>query len=166
MLTYADLEQPQAQQQRGSVRMRQSARSIRQHASAAYVSIRQHTSAYVSQKRSSSVTASSCASPRAAYVSMRLQHTSAYVSIRQHTSAKSAAAAWQRPHAPVRAQHSSFIRQHTSAYVSIRQHTSAYISIRQNTPAYASIRQHNTHTCEQHSSLAALPAVSAPCSIR
>jgi hypothetical protein len=33
------------------------------------------------------------------------------------------------------------VRQHTSAYVSIRQHTSAYVSIRQHTSAYVSIRQ-------------------------
>jgi hypothetical protein len=34
--------------------------------------------------------------------------------------------------------------QHTSAYVSIRQHTSAYVSIRQHTSAYVSIRQHTS----------------------
>jgi hypothetical protein len=48
--------------------------SIRQHTSA-YVSTRQHTSAYVSTRQHTS-----------AYVSIR-QHTSAYASIRQHTSA-------------------------------------------------------------------------------
>jgi hypothetical protein len=76
------------------------------------VSIRQHTSAYVSIRQPS------------AYVSIR-QHTSAYVSIRQHTSA----------YVSIRQHTSAYvsIRQHTSAYVSIRQHTSAYVSIRQHT---------------------------------
>jgi hypothetical protein len=64
-------------------------------------SIRQHTSAYVSQMP-------------------------AYVSIHEHTSAGFLLAAIPRvtPEAYVS------IRQHTSAYVSIRQHTPAYDSIR------------------------------------
>jgi hypothetical protein len=96
--------------------------------SSSRISIRQHTSAYVSirqrlrQERAPLPHASAAAAGSApappAYVSIR-QHTSAYVSIRQHT----------------------------SAYVSIRQHTSAYVSIRQHTSAYASMRQH-TCTCE------------------
>jgi pantothenate kinase len=86
----------------------------------AYVSIRQHTSAYVSI-----VEAPTC-SPETydsslllllpAYVSIR-QHTSAYVSIRQHTSAY------------VRTPPYSHSCLNMSAYVSIRQHTSAYVSI-------------------------------------
>ncbi len=86
----------------------------------AYVSIRQHTSAYVRRRRRGS---SFGCLHTSAYISIR-QHTSAYVSIRQHTSAYVS------------------IRQHTSAYVSMRQHTSAYVSIRQHTSAYVSIRPH------------------------
>jgi hypothetical protein len=91
----------------------------------AYVSIRQHTSAYVSIRTS-------------AYVSIR-QHTSAYASIRQHTSARCPFIS---------------IRQHTQACVSIRQHTSTYVSkvpvtppcICQHMSAYASICQHTSVT--------------------
>jgi hypothetical protein len=100
----------------------------------AYVSLRQHTSAYVSMLRDLLYglcrwLAGTCTrqhtSAHVSSVSIR-QHTSAYVSIRQHTS-----------------------RQHTSAYVSIRQHTSAYVSIRhvsirQHTSAYVSTRQHTS----------------------
>jgi hypothetical protein len=50
----------------------------------AYVSIRQHTSAYVRER--SRQLAHSAAAPTCAYVSIR-QHTTAYVSIRQHTPA-------------------------------------------------------------------------------
>jgi hypothetical protein len=93
-----------------------------------HVSIRQHTSAYVSKRQHTVClhTVSACVSIRhtSACVSIRQHNTSAYVSIRQHTSACVS------------------IRQHTSAYVSIRQHTSAYVSIRQHTSAYVSIRQH------------------------
>ncbi len=67
----------------------------------AYVSIRQHTSAYVS-------IASAYVSIRQHYVSIR-QH---YVSIRQHT--------------PALRQHTRALRQHTPAYTSI---ASAYASI-------------------------------------
>ncbi len=74
-----------------------------------YVSMRQHTSAYVSIRRTSHKTCTPFAS-----ASIR-PHTSAYVSIRQHTSAYVS------------------IRQHTSAYVSIRLHMPAYVSIRQHT---------------------------------
>ena len=107
----------------------------------AYVSIRQHTSAYVRSPQCASTTAA--APPLCCSVSIR-QHTSAYVSIRQHTSAYVS------------------IRQHTTAYVSIRQHTSAYTDLfRQRASAarcthacsnsacksaYVSIRQH-TLTC-------------------
>jgi hypothetical protein len=102
--------------------------SIRQHTSA-YVSIRQHTSAYAVLSR-----------PRP--VRFRLgaeeggrirQHTSAYVSIRQHTSAY---VSIRRDHAPSafaleRRREDKKKRGNTSAYVSIRQHTSVYVSIRQ-----------------------------------
>ena len=81
----------------------------------AYVSIRQHTSAYKRQHKS-------------AYVSIQ---TSAYVSIRQHTSQKDVDCySWTVTHT----------RQHTSAYVSIRQHTN--VSINQHTSAYK--RQHTS----------------------
>jgi hypothetical protein len=56
----------------------------------AYVSIRQHPSAYVSIRHGSSGLVARL--PMPAYVSIR-QHTSAYVSIRQHTSC-GAKAAW------------------------------------------------------------------------
>jgi hypothetical protein len=118
----------------------------------AYVSIRQHTSAF-------------CRSSHTwrARKSIR-QHTSAYVSIRQHSVARHTPGAPGRgggrcrirrgsSRACVRAGvsyactlHTPYvsIRQHTSAYVSIRQHTSAYVSIRQHTSAYVSIRQHTS----------------------
>jgi hypothetical protein len=70
-----------------------------QNATPPYVSIRQHTSAYVSRIRQHT----SADLTLAADLSIR-QHTSAYVSIRQHTSAYVS------------------MRQHTSACVSIRQH--------------------------------------------
>jgi hypothetical protein len=127
----------------------------------AYVSIRQHTPAYVSMHtcggggRSTGRLASrgvarrehagsreksrraSALSPRAA----THLHTTAYVSIRQHTSAEEsrrASALSPRCYPPADGR----IRQHMSAYVSIRQHTSAYVSRRQHTSAYVSIRQH------------------------
>jgi hypothetical protein len=85
----------------------------------AYVSIRQHTSAYASIRqfcagdtRPSDVAAAACIR----------QHTSAYVSIRQFCAVDT------RPFDVAAA---ACIRQHTSAYVSIRQHKSAYVSIRQ-----------------------------------
>jgi hypothetical protein len=105
------------------VRIRQL--SMRQHTSA-YVSTRKHTyeDTYIVHTPYRCARAWSCdntaaASPKheslaSCSVSIR-QHTSAYVSIRQHTSAYVS------------------IRQHTSAYVSIRQHTSAHVSIRQST---------------------------------
>jgi hypothetical protein len=118
----------------------------------AYVSIRQHTPAYVSCtpvrgiwrvcasysrareelvcQRSVPLAASEhsrrteTTGPPPAYVSIR-QHPSAYVSIRQHSSAFVS------------------IRQHTtSAYVCIRLHTSAYVCIRLHSSAYVCIRQH------------------------
>jgi hypothetical protein len=105
----------------------------------AYVSIRQHTSAYISTRvrqrriRRHTLTgtwrlhALTCRNT-SEYVSIR-QHTSAYVSIRQHASAY--------------------------AYVSIRQHTSAYVSIRirQHTSPYVDRRLRNTPTLQRlHSS--------------
>jgi hypothetical protein len=95
----------------------------------AYVSIRQHTSAYVH-----GCLDAGARTPRG---------LPAYVSIQQHTSRmpgrRSTQAAW-----------SSCIRQHTSAYVTdarmpdarrvVFLHTSAYVSIRQHTSAYVSIR--------------------------
>jgi hypothetical protein len=122
----------------------------------AYVSIRQHTSAYVCTHLEQGVAAAAAAAcvdccpwinPRC----YRCQHTSAYVSIQQHTSARTLSKAWRRPRllpASTAARgliHDAIavsIRQHTSACVSIRQHTSAYVSIRQHTSAYGSIRQH------------------------
>jgi hypothetical protein len=109
----------------------------------AYVSIRQHTSAYVSIRHILASTSTPvyanrwCTEHTSAHVSTR-QHTSAYVSIRQPTSADVS-----------RRQHTSADvskRQHTSAYVSIRQHTSAYVSIRQHTSAYVSIRHISAST--------------------
>ncbi len=81
----------------------------------AYVSIRQHTSAYASIRQKMRVTP--CSKHTSAYVSIR-QHTPAYTSIRQK----------------MRITPCSKVR---PAYVSIRQHTSAYVSIRQHTPADA-----------------------------
>jgi hypothetical protein len=94
-------------------------------AAPAYVSIRQHTSAYVSV---------TCIPQY-----LQHQHTSEYVSIRQHTSALLA----------FHSTCSTSIRQHTSALlafqsISTAQRERAYASIRQHTPAYASIRQHST----------------------
>jgi hypothetical protein len=105
---------------------------------AAFASIREHTSAYVSirqrlacgrlrRRKGRSPSATAYVSIRqhtSAFISMR-QHASAYVSIRQHTSATHllAVAAAKRQ----KSERSS-IRQHTSAYVSIRQHASAYVS--------------------------------------
>ena len=106
----------------------------------ANVSVRQHTSAYVSVRQLTRCAASRTAGWKpstCAYSSIR-QHTSAYVS-----SIRTAARAEYPP--------GDVIRQHTSAYVSIRQlyppadapnclrnelssqHTSAYVSIRQHT---------------------------------
>jgi hypothetical protein len=91
----------------------------------AYISIRQHTSAYVSI--------------RSAHTSA---HTSASSALRREPPRRSA------PLLPAPVAYVS-IRQHTSAYVSIRQHTAAYVSIRvlfrvQHSSAYVSIRE---HTC-------------------
>jgi hypothetical protein len=90
--------------------------SIRQHTSAAYVSIRQRMLRYLALQRVS-LPQPYVRAPdawchrwrqlRRAYVSIR-QHMSAYVSIRAWRLASSVAAAAAR------------IRQHTSAYVSIR----------------------------------------------
>ena len=82
----------------------------------AYVSIRQHTSAYVRAGAGAGEEGVG-----------RCTHTSAYVSIRQHTSAYVS------------------IRQHASAYVSIRQHTSAYVSIRADAAELAALNGRVTH---------------------
>jgi hypothetical protein len=88
----------------------------------AYVSIRQHTSAYVTY------------TGRVRHLGLIIrQHTSAYVSIRHIYSGSP-------PPWPEVA----------SAYVSIRQHTSEYVSIRQHTSAYVSIRQHTSHAGIRH----------------
>ncbi len=108
----------------------------------AYVSIRQHTSAYVSI-RSNLISSplptvkvpyirqhTYISQDTSAYVSIR-QHTPAYVSIRQHTSAYgriSSPMLHMCRHTVIHV--SSYYK---SAYVSIRQHTSAYVSIRQHT---------------------------------
>jgi hypothetical protein len=124
-------------------------------ASAAYVSIRQHTSAYVSIRQRIT-----CARSQAERVSIR-QHTSAYVSIRQHTSAYVSVCGYLReepggemgvsvcgggclllvlilitaasavlprgtPAFYTTASAAACRQWCTSAYVSIRQHTSAY----------------------------------------
>jgi hypothetical protein len=141
---------------------------------AAYVSIRPHTSADVRRRpQTSAVAVAKCVSLCHTSESI-CQHTAAYGSLRQHTAAY--VSIRQRSH---KRQYLYFctntcvsictcilvlvnaglenlgrgrcvsIRQHTSAYVSIRQHTSAYVSIRQHTSAsaYVSIRQ---HTLEEH----------------
>jgi hypothetical protein len=93
-----------------------------QHMSAyvtAYVSIRQHTSAYVSIRLPQELAhtlelGGPFRMPTILIISILLkscQHTSAHVSTRQDTSACVS------------------IRQHTSAHVSMRQHASAYVSI-------------------------------------
>jgi hypothetical protein len=81
-----------------------------------YVSIRQHTSVYVSiRQQYPPADASNC-------LRNDFSFSSYTCSIRQHTSA----------YAPPRARHTRprISSQHTSAYVSIHQHTSAYVSIR------------------------------------
>ncbi len=84
----------------------------------AYVSIRQHTSAYVSMSAYVSIRQHT-----SAYVSIH-PHTSAYVSIRQHTSAYSRCTR-QKSHC---ACDCSCLPLHTSACVSIRLPSSAYAS--------------------------------------
>jgi hypothetical protein len=111
---------------------------------AAYVSIRQHTSAYGAGVPVHIHLAPACSTR---------QHTSAYVSIRQHTSAYVSI----RRRCPGTYPLGSCM-QHTSAYVSIRrrcpgtyplgscmQHTSAYVSIRQHTSAYGAGVPVHTH---------------------
>ncbi len=92
----------------------------------AYVSIRQHTSAYVSIRQPSA-----CAEAHRTCIRQHTsaQHTSAYVSIRQPSACAEAHRTCIRPR--IR----PHIRQQTSAYVSTRQHTSAYVSIRQSSEA-------------------------------
>jgi hypothetical protein len=93
------------------------------------VSIRQHTSAYVSIRQEPSHRLRPLPLPmRSAYVQSGVRHTfsirsvmrSAYVSKRQHTSAYVS------------------ICRYTSASVSIRQHMSAYVGICQQASAYVS----------------------------
>jgi hypothetical protein len=136
---------------------------------AAYVSIRQHTSEYVSI-RDEHMRPTQCHS--AAECSIR-QHTSAYVSIRQHTSEYVTSMCGQLS-ATVLPKRSAglytnatyvSIRQHTSAHVSMRQHTSAYVSIRQHTSAYISTRQSgcsagHTRCCKGRSAAASTAYVS------
>jgi hypothetical protein len=124
---------------------------------AAYVNLRQHTSAYcIHQHTSVNVsreggrerksTRFTNAPTMAAYAS--ILHTSANASIRQHrnrestrfTNAPTIAAQSKRTtscfafSASVNSNERSSIRHlNTSAHVSIRQHTSAYVSIRQHT---------------------------------
>jgi hypothetical protein len=108
----------------------------------AYVSIRQHTSAYVS------IGATCCETTRevGAYVSIRQhpsayvgirQHTSAYVSIRQHTRYVPARRRARWGEGVILQQDVGRCRQERHrrkpTYVSIRQHTSAYVTIRQHT---------------------------------
>jgi hypothetical protein len=134
------------------------AASLLRQRSAAYVSIRQHTSAYLWQRSAATrkprvlyakpALPSACACIRqhtsayvstCTYVSIR-QRTSAYVSICQHMSAYVSI----RQHLHIVALDSVSVRQHTSAYVSLRQRTSAYVSVRQHTSAYVSIRRART----------------------
>jgi hypothetical protein len=122
--TSTALPQPSAH-----VSMRFTDLSIRQHTSA-YVSIRQHS--FSMRPGGSNATSTALPQPLA-YVSIRLhsirQHTAAYVSIRHFHRPPGGRAANRCLHY----RHNGSIRQHTSAYVSIRQHTSAYVSIRQHT---------------------------------
>jgi hypothetical protein len=117
-----------------------------------YISIRQHTSAYVSIRQQASACdhTSDCDFWAVALTLLHLsiisplslslkeatlrQHTSAYVSIRQNKSA----------YVSIRLALYAISGgcRNSPAYISIRQHTSAYVSLRQHTPAYASIRQH------------------------
>jgi hypothetical protein len=101
---------------------------------AACVSIRPHTSAYVSIRRE-------CWLHAAALVSrlrgrMR-QHTSAYVSIRPHTSAYVENVGVMQP---------LWYHVCEAACVSIRQHTSAYVSIRRECWRHASLWYHACET--------------------
>jgi hypothetical protein len=83
-----------------------------------YVSIRQHTSAYVSIRED-------------------IYHTSAYVRIREDIY-QPTLSVWSSEEQRRAVAVCTCIRQHTSAHVSIRQHTSAYVRTRQHT-AYVSI---------------------------
>jgi hypothetical protein len=110
------------------------------------VSIRQHTSAYVSIRQQ----------PQALPAYTHRQHTSAYVSKRQHTSAyarKTLAYVRMRQHTQAphldsstslhpkcwRLSQAAWRRWNRGQTVSIRQQTSAYVSIRQQTSACVSI---------------------------
>jgi hypothetical protein len=132
-------------------------------ASSHSLSIRQHTSAYVSIRDTCAAESSwgfreFATSPppgSSGELSSQLfarpfriapcirQHTSAYVSIRQHTSAYASicTSAYVRVVQQALRSHLRMGSLHTSAYVSIRQHTSAYVSIRQHTSAYVSVVQ-------------------------
>jgi isocitrate/isopropylmalate dehydrogenase len=116
------------------------------------VSIREHTSAYVSIRLLLEcgdlllhVTHHLARQHTSAYVSIR-QQTSAYASIRQHRDLLLHVTHHLAQCAHVRCCLVRLLRQHASAYVSIiRQHTSAYVSIRQHTSAYVSIRAQCLH---------------------
>jgi hypothetical protein len=124
---------------------------IRQHTSA-YVSMRQHASAYLCHTRmvasnepekTYSPAASSAHTALLCSVSVRIASTSLSAVSRPPPSPPPASS-WnsltcgRRPTTdvapPIPPPAYVSIRQHTSAYVSIRQHTSAYVSIRQHTP--------------------------------
>jgi hypothetical protein len=104
---------------------------IRQHT--AYVSIRQHTSAYVSIRQA--VSSDTCIRRHTSAYGIR-KYTSAYVSMRQ------AVGATPLPSISME-QRALYIRP-TSAYVRIRPHTSAYVAVESRDTsalAYVSIRQ-------------------------
>jgi hypothetical protein len=105
-------------------RLHLEAHSIRQHTSAyvtAFVSIRQHTSAF---------------DVSAAFVRKQRLHLEAYGLVLTWFSLANAA--------PSSGSSGFWWCQHTSAYVSICQHTSAYVSIHPHTSAYVSIRPHTS----------------------
>ena len=115
----------------------------------AYVSIRPHTSAYVSihpqMRGASPVGARACCRARR-------QHTSAYVSIRPHTSAyiTSRGSCLLSSTAPITVVMHGCRRLDTSrisatAYVSIRQHMSAYVRIRRD--AWVPQARRQPHRC-------------------
>jgi hypothetical protein len=107
----------------------------------AFVSIRQHTSAYVRGAAACPTTRRRCTCS----ICIR-QYTSAVVSIRQHTSEERRRVQQRIVAVPVR-----------YAYVSIRQHTPAYASSRQYTSAYVSIRQKSDGMSDNASPLCMLP---------
>ena len=128
------------------------------HAKSSYVTIRQHTSAYVSIQHTSAHSLET-----AAQVSIR-QRTPAYVCIRLHTSAysirlyTSAYVCIQHTSAPSLG---TAARSHHTSEYSIRQHPASELPreviIRQHTSAHVSIQHTSAHSLEtaarsQHSS--------------